>query len=89
MNNMTHSEITKHLRNRIKAAGIKASVRKMVICGCKRVSVSVASYDQNFTADEQKTINRIARVNGCTLIRGMEIEDSTPFGNDNEYFWES
>jgi hypothetical protein len=86
-NQMTHAEITKHIRSRIKKAGIKASVRKITICGTPRVSVSVASYNQNFTLDEQKMINRIARVNGATLIRGIEIEDTVPFGNEREFFW--
>jgi hypothetical protein len=85
---MSHAEITKHIRSRIKKAGIKASVRKMVICGTPRVSVSVASYNQNFTLDEQKMIKRIARVNGATLIRGIEVEDTVPFGNECEFFWD-
>ena len=88
INKMTHAEITKHIRSRIKKARIKASVRKMIICGTPRVSVSVASYDQNFTLNEQKIISRIARVNGATLIRGIEIEETVPFGNEIEFFWD-
>ena len=88
INKMTHAEITKHIRSRIKKAGIKASVRKMIICGTPRVSVSVASYDQNFTLNEQKIISRIARVNGATLVRGIEIEETVPFGNEIEFFWD-
>lgn len=86
-NQMTHAEITKHMRSRIKKTGIKASVRKMVICGIPRVFVSVASYNQNFSLDEQKIINRIARVNGATLVRGIKIEETVPFGNEREFFW--
>jgi hypothetical protein len=79
---MTHQEMTKHIRQRIQKAGIKASVVKQVNCGIKTVRVSTRAYEQEFTADEQSTINKIAKTNGLTNAACIEINTEIQFGQE-------
>ena len=79
MSNQSHSEMVKHIRARIKAAGINVSVRKMICCGVRSVAVAGATYEQVFTSDDHAKINLIAKSNGLTLSRGVEIEIDKPF----------
>jgi len=82
---MTHKEMTTHIRNRIKAAGIRASVSKYDSCGVQWVRVSTASYDQQFTADEQRQINLIASVNGLTKAGRLAIDVESTFGQEAHF----
>lgn len=78
--------MTKHIRDRIKKNGIKASVRKMRACGTDYIRVSTVKHDQAFSLEEQFSINRIALANGLTKIRGLEIAEETPFGNETSLY---
>lgn len=67
---MNHKEMTAHIRNRIKAAGIKARV-KMQSEGV--VAVDVPAFNVIFSDDEQRKIRLIAQVNRLTWVRSMPI----------------
>jgi len=70
---MNHKEMTAHIRNRIKVAGIAAGCSKYTSCGVNWIRVSVTSYEQDFTPCEQSRIKLIAQSNGLTLARGLPI----------------
>jgi len=70
---MTAKELTAHIRNRIKVAGIAAHCRKYTSCGYDWIRVSVTAHDKNFTADEQLRIKMIAQVNKLTMAQGLPI----------------
>jgi hypothetical protein len=72
-NQTAHKEMTAHIRTRIKANGIKASVSKYTSCGVNFIRVSVPAFDAEFTQDEQRKIHTVCKSNGMTLSRGMEI----------------
>ena len=82
---MNHKEMTKHIRGRIKVAGIKTSVCKMTACGSDYIRVSTASHEQRFTDEEMVAINTICKSNGLTSVRGMEIEIEKPFAQGSFY----
>ena len=71
---MNHKEMTAHIRNRIKAAGIKAKCKMQEYCGCVVISVDVPAYEVSFNEAEQREIRLIAKVNRLTFVRGMEIQ---------------
>lgn len=71
---MTHKELAKHFRNRLRHEGIKARCDMMVSCGSKALRVFVPAFDATFSEDEQRVIRTIAKANGLTLVRGMEID---------------
>lgn len=71
---MNHKELTAHIRNRIKVAGIKARVCMQESCGNKVIVVYGTAYEINFTEEEQRTIRLIAKTNRLTWVRGMEID---------------
>lgn len=71
---MTHKEMTKHIRSRLAAAGIKARCSLYTSCGSKWIRISPPSADAFFTDDQSREINIIGKVNGLTLVRGMEID---------------
>jgi hypothetical protein len=76
---MNTKEMTAHLRNRIKAAGIKAKVRFMG----NEIQVNKPAYDVEFTVEQQRAIRHIAMCNNLTLVRGMAIvldQDTDPHG---------
>ena len=72
---MTHKELTKHIRGRIQAAGIKARVRMQEgNAGNKCIQVFGVTYDSSFTAEESHTIQLIAQCNRLTYVRGLPID---------------
>lgn len=73
MMNETHKRLTKHFRNRLKAAGIKAGCRAFVSCGVQYIQINTPTYEALFTEQQQREILTIAKVSGLTLSRGMEI----------------
>lgn len=87
---LNHKEMTTHIRNRIKLAGVKALVSMVTTCGQPKIRVSVPSYDVEFTAEEIMEISKIAMVNGLTGARKSEIDpkhDSKLTGR-KEWFFE-
>ena len=72
--NLTHKEMTAHLRKRIKVAGIKARVDMSEACGVKYIRVFVPAHDVTFTDAEQREIRFIAKCNKLTRARGEEID---------------
>lgn len=63
--------MTKHLRHRIRVAGIKASVR---MGARNEIRVESPEYGVEFTEDEQRRIRLMARTNGLTHARGLPID---------------
>lgn len=86
---MTHLEMTQHIRKRIKANGIKATVKKYTSCGSNWIRVSAVGYGNCFSQQDQETINRIAIVNGLTGSRGSEIHSTTTFGDEAHFVYPS
>lgn len=79
---MTQSEAAKHLRKRIRVAGIQARVRQLP-ASKTGLQVFPAAYGVEFSAEEQRQIRIIAQVNQLTLVRGMAIDterNTDPFG---------
>lgn len=72
---MTYKEVTKHIRNRIAASGINARVLMKRYCGSETIHIVTpgAGFEIKFTESEQREIRLIAKLNGLTLTRGMEI----------------
>jgi len=79
---MTQKEMTKHLRSRIKAAGIQARVR---MCG-NAIQVITPTYESRWTEEEQREINLIAQVNGLTLVRGMPVTLDKPISTQADFY---
>lgn len=73
-NVMNHKELTAHIRNRIKAAGIKAKCKMQEYNGCQVISIDVPEYNAEFSEEEQRQIRLIAKCNKLTFARGMEID---------------
>jgi hypothetical protein len=71
-----HTEMTKHIRNRIKAANIKAKVHMYSACGVNYICIVAPTYESWFTADEIEKISIIAQVNKLTGARGSAIDVS-------------
>lgn len=69
-----HKEKTAHIRKLIKAAGIKARVRKYVACGTKYIQVFTPAHNSLFTADEIKAFTHIADCNKLTGARCSKID---------------
>lgn len=70
---ITHKELTANIRAALKAAGIKARVRKQEYCGCRVIQVFVPAYGITFTDDEQNAIIDIAEEAGLTYVQGLPI----------------
>lgn len=70
---MTLTEMTAHIRKRLKAAGVKARCSKHVICGTQYIHVSVPSVDVVWNADETAAIRHIADCNKLTGARKSPI----------------
>jgi len=68
------NELTKHIRRRIKASGIRALCRHTKTCGSEFIRIDVPSCGTSFTESEQREIKLIAKVNKLTLAKGMEID---------------
>jgi hypothetical protein len=71
---MSHKEITKHIRTRVAASGIKARVMMRNYCGVREIAVVTPAYEIEFTESEQREIRLIAKVNGLTHARRSEID---------------
>ena len=71
---LSHKEMTAHVRNRIKAAGIQARVKMVESCGVRWVYVDGATYEARFNEVQQREIKIIAQVNGLRFARGMAID---------------
>lgn len=69
----THTETVAHLRNLISKEGIKARVRKLA-SSKSGFQVFPIAYGIEFTEAEQRFIRNVAKINGLTLVRGMEID---------------
>jgi len=83
---MNHTDQTKNIRNRIKQAGIKASVSKYESCGKKWVRICTPSYDvKGFTSPELDAICTIAQVNDLTWTMGAQIERDNLSENHQEF----
>lgn len=65
---------TKHIRGRLKAAGIKAKCRCYLSCGSQWITINVPTYEAEFSDQEQRSIRTIAQVNGLTFARNEAIE---------------
>jgi len=74
---MTHQEMTKHIRTRIKKAGVKARVIAATSCGSQYIKVVTPSYEARWTEEETFQILLIAEANRLTLVRGMPIDRFT------------
>lgn len=64
------TEMTAHIRGRIKEAGIKARVSNNPGCAFG-IRVENVKFGLEFTEAEQATILNIAVVNGLTAVRGL------------------
>jgi hypothetical protein len=69
----THTETVAHLRKLVSKEGIKARVRKLV-ASTSGIQVFPTAYGIEFTEAEQRFIRNVAKINGLTLVRGMEID---------------
>ena len=70
---MNHKDMTSHIRTCIKRYGIKARVKAQKVCGDSLISVSVPSYEAEFTADEIYNFCMAAKSNNLTFVQGLEI----------------
>lgn len=66
--------MTANIRKSIKAAGIKALVRKQEGCGSKVIQVNCPSFGVDFSAEDQRSIRSIAVEAGLTWVQRMEID---------------
>jgi hypothetical protein len=71
---MTHAEMAKHIRGRLKAAGINARCSCSESCGVQYIRVNPPTYEAEFSDAEQATILVIADCNHLTLSRGAAID---------------
>lgn len=85
---LNHKEMTKHIRTRIKVAGVKSLVRMIKSCGDNIIQVNTIEYDVDFTDDEQRTIRKIAECNNLTWVRKLpiNIEQMTNPSEFNFYY---
>lgn len=67
---MNQKELTAHIRNRLKAAGVQA---KCKMNGSGVITVAAPAYNAQFTDEQQYQIKLIAISNRLTFARGHEI----------------
>lgn len=72
---LDHKAMTAHIRKRIKHEGIAARVRMVEACGSRIIQVFGVTYEALWNERELRLIARIARVNGLTFVRGIEITE--------------
>ena len=70
---MTHKEMTKHIRNRLAAAGISAKCKMQDLCGHKMIAIDTPAYGALFSEDQQSLIVDIVTANRLTYIRGLPV----------------
>ena len=74
---LNHSEMTAHIRKRLKVSGIKARVRKSVVSsvfGTGGIQITTPSYDVKFSGEEAREIAFICNCNRLTGVRGDPID---------------
>lgn len=73
---ITTKEMAKHVRGRMKAAGIKARVQmeKGTMGLADKIKVIPPTFDARFTEAESRAIVEVALANRFTLIRNMPID---------------
>jgi len=80
---MDHKHTTKHIRNRLRAQGIKARVSLYAACGSRWIRVVPVAADASWNGEEAQKIAICAKVNGLTYSQGMEIDDSIARWHDS------
>ncbi len=73
---LTHKEMTRHIRSRLSAAGIKAHCSKYEACGTMYIRIEPPNAEARFTDEHSVLINRIAKVNGLTGSQGSPIDEN-------------
>lgn len=72
---LNHKELTKHIRNRVKADEINARVKMQTSNeGKKVIVVCVPEYEARFSADEIYKFCVAAKANKLTFVRNTEID---------------
>lgn len=84
---LNHTEMTKHIRNRLKAQGIKARVRKFTACGVRYVQVFAPAHGATFAAEEMFTIAHVADCNRLTGAQGAKIDPAFEAGLTGKNYW--
>lgn len=74
MMNPAHTAKAKHIRGRLKAAGISAKCRAYEACGVAYIAINPVTFETEFTDAQQATIVLIADCNYLTLARGTAID---------------
>ncbi len=84
---LDHKQMTKHIRGRLSANGIKARCRLYTACGVRYIQVFPPTADALFTDEESTLIKRIAKCNKLTGARGMDIDENiiNVHGGDFEF----
>lgn len=70
----THKEMTKHVRDRLKAHKVPARVKMNDFCGQAVITIVTPSYEYRWTVEQIREIGICAQVNGLTSSRGMPID---------------
>lgn len=68
-----HKTTAAHLRARLKAHGIKASINMYASCGIKFIRVATPAARMEFSEAQQRQISLTAKNIGLTFARGAEI----------------
>lgn len=76
---LTHKEMTKHIRGRLKASKIGARCRLYNACGFDWIQVFVPEHGQYFSPVQSREIAIIADVNGLTYAQGMKVDTSLDY----------
>lgn len=83
---MTHQEITKHFRNRLRHEGIVARCSLYTGCGVRCIRISPPSAEARFNESEERTIRMIAKAVHLTHAHGSEIDVERMTGSVGEVF---
>lgn len=76
---LSHQEMTKHLRKRIKIANIPARVSLYTACGTRCIRVMREKHDAVWTAEQAREICLIASVNELTGARRSPIDHTDAY----------
>lgn len=75
---LSHKEMTKHIRGRLKACGIKARCSLYTACGTRYIKIGMDRERffgaREWTEQEALEIGRIAQVNHLTEAQGSPID---------------
>lgn len=72
---LSHKDMTKHFRGRLKHAKIKARCNKEVTCGVQVIRISAPQHDVVFSNQETIRIYEIAMANKLTGSRGSDLAE--------------